>query len=206
MGALTVLTVSATTCAGHTAPSAGFWFAERTFTLPAEATARLGGPLRSAEIDDIEKTARVELARAFSGLTVDLTDRQDARWRVSVVNTVFAPGASPSAGGSLEFGAFGGQGSVGFATLATIAIRYAPDTASRQDLLDGIGRGIGRAAAHEFAHQILGKAMIDDRADSDSYEYFSADRASQYFGTLHWMSSGPLLREKLGGVVQQVDK
>ena len=61
----------------------------------------------------------------------------------------------------------------------------------------GVGRGIGRAAAHEIGHQILGRAMRDDKTDIDSYEYFSADRNSQYFGTLHWTTALPLLQQKL---------
>jgi hypothetical protein len=198
MGFLAALIVSVTGCSAGTTPSAGLWFADRAFTLPADSTIALGGPLGVEDIDAIEKTTRAELAGAFSGLKIAVTDRHDAHWRVSVVSTVSLPGTGPSAGGSLEFGALGGRGSVGFVTLATIAIRYAPDHASRGDMLDAIGRGIGRAAAHEFAHQILGKAMRDDRANRDSYEYFSADRASQYFGNLRWRAAWPLLQAKVG--------
>ena len=50
-------------------------------------------------------------------------------------------------------------------------------------MIDGIGRGIGRAAVHELAHQALGLenlAYIDNRTDENSYEYGNADRPAQY--------------------------
>ena len=83
--------------------------------------------------------------------------------------------------------------------LARSAVDNAPGGASRQSLIDGIGRGIGRAAAHEFAHQILGPAMQDDRTDLNSYEYFSSDRQAQFYGELRWISARPLLQKRLGG-------
>ena len=188
----------ATAC-GHAPPTAGFWFEDRAFTLSADSLRRLGGPLGPEDIDTIEAVSRADLAQAFSGLPFTITGAHHAHWRVSVVNTVSAPGALAPAGGSVQLGALGGGGSVGFVTLATNAIRYAPDAASRKDILRAIGHGIAGAAAHEFGHEILGRAMRDDRSDRDSYEYFSADRASQYFGTLHWTAAWPLLQQQLGG-------
>lgn len=197
VAAIAVLAAFAIRCAGHARSSAGFWFEERAFTLPADTTSVLGGPLRPEDIDEIEQAAFLELPRIFSGLNVDMTHRQDAVWRVSVVKNVQVQGGSPAAGGSIQLGGFGGRGSVGFVTLATTAVRYAPAGISRHDLLHAIGLGIARAAAHEFAHQMLGGAMPDDKTNSDSYEYFSADRASQYFGTLRWVAAWPLLQKKL---------
>lgn len=53
-----------------------------------------------------------------------------------------------------------------------------------------IRRGIGRAAAHEFAHQFLGSAPIHDSRDIRSYEYRSADRREQYYGDMLGTSPG----------------
>jgi hypothetical protein len=184
-------------CSGNARPSAGFWFEGRAFSLDSVSTGKLGGPLRAEDIDEIEKISRAELGHAFSNFNIDITARRDAHWRVSVVPTLAVGGAPPAAGGSVEFAGFGGRGSVAFVTLATIAIRRAPEAATRRELLAGIGRGIGAAAAHELAHQILGKAMRDDTTDTDSYEYFSADRKSQYFGSLHWTAAKPMLQQKL---------
>jgi hypothetical protein len=115
-----------------------------------------------------------------------------------VVDIVPRLGALPSAGQSFSLGALGGTGSVGFHTLARSAVDNAAAGASRQSLIEGIGRGIGRAAAHEFAHQILGPAMQDDRTDLNSYEYFSSDRQAQFYGELRWVSARPLLQKRLG--------
>ena len=85
--------------------------------------------------------------------------------------------------------------------LAHNAIEYAPPSASRQDIVAGIGRGIGRAAVHEFAHQALGVDNvwnIDNRRDSTSYEYGNADRPSQYYGELRWTTAWPVLQQKFG--------
>lgn len=69
---------------------------------------------------------------------------------------------------------------------------------ARRPTDEGIGRGIGRVAAHEFAHLILGAAAVHNDLDEDSYEYPSPDRASQHYGQLHWTTAWPLLRQKLG--------
>jgi hypothetical protein len=58
---------------------------------------------------------------------------------------------------------------------------------------------VGRAAVHEFTHQILGRdAPIDGSKDVGSYEYGSTDRAAQYYGPIRWDLAAPLLRKKLG--------
>lgn len=105
------------------------------------------------------------------------------------------------AGESRVFGPLGGSGSVAFAILAHNAIGYAPAGASRQQIVDGIGRGIGRAAVHELAHQALGLdnvSCLDNRTDMDSYEYANADRPSQYYGDLRWTTASSMLQEKFG--------
>jgi hypothetical protein len=55
---------------------------------------------------------------------------------------------------------------------------------------------VGRAAVHEFAHQLLGSARIDDSDDIQSYEYGSAARREQYYGAMHWGGAWPLLYER----------
>ena len=39
---------------------------------------------------------------------------------------------------------------------------------------------------------------MHSRDDRDSFEYFSSDRASQYYGDLHWAGAWPLLATKVG--------
>ena len=52
---------------------------------------------------------------------------------------------------------------------------------------------------HELTHQMLGggTAAHNDR-DPDSYEYGNPDRASQYYGELHWSTALPILQQKFG--------
>ena len=76
----------------------------------------------------------------------------------------------------------GGQGAVSFSWLAGSALGYAPEDATRSDLLDAIGRGIGRSAIHEFTHLFLPKEAIHGSRDIRSYDYHSATRREQYFG------------------------
>jgi hypothetical protein len=184
---------------------AGFWYDDGSFALSVDDAAKLGGPLTAEEIATITRLSRTEVERALADLRINVTDNQNAFWRVSVVgrmrsNPTFKfPFAS--AGESHVFGPLGSWGSVGFLVLAHNAIEYAPPSASRQDIVAGIGRGIGRAAVHEFAHQALGVdnvSNIDNRTDSTSYEYGNADRPSQYYGELRWTTAWPALQQKFG--------
>ena len=192
-----VVCVTSSACSTGTPPSAGFWYEDGAFALPADLTTRLGGPLQSDDVLAIKRVSSAELDRAFSGLRVAVSDRRDTLWRVRVVSIVPNPGALPSAGQFSGLGVLGGNGWLGFQTLAQSAIDRAPPGTSRQGVIEGIGRGIGRAAAHEFAHQILGRAMPDDRSDPNSYEYFTSDRHAQFYGELRWNSAWPLLQQKL---------
>ena len=63
--------------------------------------------------------------------------------------------------------------------------------------MTAIGRGIGGAAVHELTHQLLPRAPIHDSRDPASYEYRSAARAEQYYGTLRWDIARPLLERRL---------
>ena len=189
-------------CASCRAPAtvstAGFFFAKGSFTLPAEATAGLGGPLTDVEMTSIQQMSRLELERAFAGFRIAVTENRRAFYRVEVVPTLRPRGPLPNSGESLALGFLGGAGAVGFDIVALKAVQFAPKGASRQAMIEGIGRGVGRVAAHEFAHEIVGAVPLHNDADESSYEYPSPDRAAQYYGELHWTTAGPLLQRKLG--------
>src|SRR5437867_4097637 len=178
--------------------TAGFWYEDDSYALPTAATVRLGGPLTDRDIEAIKQISRLELARAFADLRIRVTDDRRAFWRVGVLHTLPPRRRSPNAGESVALGPLGGLGNVDFVLVALTAIRYAPPDATRRAVVEGIGRGIGRVAAHEFGHQILGADFAHDKVDVNSYEYPSPDRASQYYGELHWTTAGPLLRQKMG--------
>jgi hypothetical protein len=180
------------------APTAGFWYEAGSVVLPADVTARLHGPLKDDEIESIKQLSRMEIDRAFSGLSIAVTTNPKAFWRVEVLPSlpVRMNQKLPNAGESVALGRFGGWGAVGFDLVALKAINYAPAGAPRHRIIEGIGRGIGRVAVHEFVHQILGVAVAHNDTDVNSYEYGSPDRTSQYYGDLHWTTALPLLNKK----------
>jgi hypothetical protein len=182
---------------GHRTPGAGFWYHDKTFPLPAHAATRLGGALTDPELASIEFISRAEVERAFAGLNIRVDGDQSAFWRVGVVRSLPARGPLPSAGESMPLGWMGGAGAVSFELVALKAVQYAPDGASRQAIVEAIGRGIGHVAVHEFAHQILNTGAVHNAKDENSYEYPSPDRAAQYYGTLHWTTARPFLEQKL---------
>ena len=212
IGAVAVLVVTVTSAAiawraSNATIAAGFWWADTPFALSADDTGKIGGPLTPAELKSIEETSRDEVRAAYADLRINITDRRGAFWRVSVVGTPLTTTRNRTtypfsfAGQSRVFGPLGGSGSVAFAILAHNAIEYAPPGALRRQIVDGIGRGIGRAAVHELAHQALGMdslSLLDNRSDPDSYEYANADRRSQYYGDLRWTTAWPVLVQKFG--------
>jgi hypothetical protein len=187
-----------------TRTAAGFWFAKQPFTLFPEDETRIGGPLTASDLRRIEQTARDAVVVAFSGMRLEVIDDPAAFWRVEVVQDLNVPdphlwnGPPSGAAESFVFGPLGGRGAVSFLSVAQFAIRLAPAGASRDDIITGIGRGIGRAAAHEFAHQIIvGSSHNSD--DVGSYEYPYAHREQQYYGELHWTTARAALVKRLGG-------
>jgi hypothetical protein len=149
----------------------------------------------------IESVARSELARAFDGLRIVLSNRRDARYRVQVVQALRDSRFKRDvwvAGESRALRGLGGQGSVSFSFLASGAVASAPEDAGRDFILEAIGRGIGRSAVHEFVHQLLPTTPIDSSTDLRSYEYRSAARREQYFGDMRWNLAWPLLYARFG--------
>jgi hypothetical protein len=180
--------------------TAGFWFADGALTLPDAIASQLGGPLTGPEADTIEATTRTEIARAFSGLTIAFTENHEAFWRVAVMRSLPSRSnmALPHAGESLAMGFMGSTGAVDFEFVAFEAMHFTVPGTPRTAVVEGIGRGLGRVAIHEFMHQILGNAIAHNDRDVNSYEYGSPERRSQYYGELHWTTAWPLLRQKLG--------
>jgi hypothetical protein len=212
IGVIAVLAVTAIAAtigvrASRATIDAGFWWADTPLLLSADDAVKVGGPLTAAELESIEAISRDEVRRAYADLRINITDRRGAFWRVAVVGSPLTTTRNRTtypfsfAGESRVFGPLGGSGSVAFAILAHNAIEYAPPGAARRQIVDGIGRGIGRAAVHEFAHQALGLdnvSFVDNRTDPDSYEYANADRRSQYYGELRWTTAWPVLVQKFG--------
>ena len=178
------------------APTLGFWFEDVTFASPV-----LGGPLTADDMRVIERVAREELAGAFGGLAVAISDRKDARYRVRVMQTIRENRMRREAvvaGESRGVPWLGGLGAVNFTYYASGAIVFAPESASRSDIVAGIGRGLGRGAVHEFAHQMLSRTNLHHSRDRGSYEFYAASRVEQYYGPMHWDLAGPVLQRQYG--------
>jgi hypothetical protein len=195
--AIGMASILVASCARDRVAEAGFWFDRVTFDLPVGDVERIGGPVRPEEQRQIESIARAELATAYAGLRIRFTSQPPATYRVSVVQDIPAR-ALPVAGASRRLPLGGGIGEVSFRTLGSQAVGNAPRDASRARIIEAMGKGIGRTAAHEFAHQILDHVNLHDTKDSDSYENGISDRPSQFYGTLHWAFARPLLAKTLG--------
>jgi hypothetical protein len=175
--------------------NAGFWFEPVTYE-----SAKLGGAITTEDLATIGAVAHAELTTAFDTLSIQFSNRPDAKYRVRVVQQlrdlrvrweIQVPAESRSVAG------FGGQGSVNFSWHASAAVAYAPQAADRRSIVEAIGRGIGRAAVHEFTHLLLPRAAVDDASHVNSYEYRSAARSEQYFGQLRWGRMWPLLVDRI---------
>jgi hypothetical protein len=189
--------IAVPSCSKEHVVDAGFWFDGVTFELTVGDIERIGGAIRSEEQSRIEAVARTELEAAYGGLRMRFTEQPAGFYRVSVVQDIPVRGL-PVAGASRRMLPFGGAGSVSFRTLGSQAVANAPRDAARARIIEAIGKGIGRTAAHEFAHQILPKINLHDTKDADSYENGVSDRPSQYYGTLHWAFARPQLESVIG--------
>lgn len=180
--------------------SIGFLFNADACVVRAGALQPFGDLLADDERQTIDELARRELAIAFAPLRVAITTNASAFWRIAVVRSLptRASQALPRSGESIALGPLGGAGTVACDVIVRKAVQFAPDGTTRTQLVEAIGRGVGRTAVHELVHQILGASGAHDDTDPDSYEHGSSDRASQFYGTLHWTTALPLLRTKLG--------
>jgi hypothetical protein len=178
------------------APELGFWFERVSFTSPSI------GSLTGDDLALVESIARDEIAAAFTGYAVQLSNRSEATYRVRVAQQLrdlrFTYDRGGPAGQSFAVRGFGGSGAVNFTLLASNAVGYASAGTPRDAIVAAIGRGVGRAAVHEFAHQLLPTSPVDSGSDIESYEYGYAGRPQQYWGTLRWSVARPWLDRRLG--------
>lgn len=74
-----------------------------------------------------------------------------------------------------------------FAELAVARCKALDDcaTMTRQQLLTGLGKGVGATASHELGHQAGLHFSADARCD-DCYDSHSANTYAHFFGAKHW--------------------
>ncbi len=173
----------------------GFWAEPVSFSSP-----RIGGALSADDLTTIDAIARSEIEHAFERFDVTVTANRNAQYRVAVLPELKDYRLRRSgtyAGESRAVAGFGGSGAVNFEYVANGAMVFAPDDADRAAVIEALGRGIGRVAIHEFAHQLLPKSPIHDSRDRNSYEGNSPALIEGYFGDLHWDIAGPWLHARL---------
>ena len=176
---------------------AAFWFDGVTPASVTVVSERLSAPLNSADLVAIEAEARRELQVAFEHTRLQFAGSPTPAFRVRVVPQPEHGRSFPAAGESRAFGGIRGNGTVNFNVVALSALAYADRTAGREALVRAIGRGVGRTAVHEFAHQILGPAGMDGTADPLSYEHGDL-RAEHFFAQLHWGPAAARLQQRIG--------
>ena len=175
----------------------GFWLADSlSYQSP-----RLGAPITASEFAIIDTIARSEIQDAFKEYDVMVTANRNAFFKVAVTPTLkdwrLLNREGTYAGESRAVAGFGGSGAVNFEYVANGAMVFAPDDATRDEVIEALGRGIGRVAIHEFAHQLLPKRQIDGSEDLDSYEGNTAAVIEGYYGDLHWDIARPWLDARL---------
>ncbi len=177
--------------------AAGFWYDDVTYEVPALAA--YGGPLDDGERGVVGEVSRRELQQAFVGLRLDVTSEPRAHYRVRVTQRFGERRTRPfGVAESRVFGALGGDGAVSFSALAIMAVEFAPAGTTRGTVVEAIGRGIGRVAAHELAHQILPDRNFHASTDETSYDFADVNRQSHFYGAIRWDLAGPWLRAALG--------
>jgi hypothetical protein len=184
IAALTTVTVAAVR-ARSASLTAGFWFEDVSAAAPAGLAERIGGPLTAAELSLVEAIAWRELHSAFSGSRLRVSASRSSMYRVRVLERVRGTRMLPVAGASRALPGRRGAGVVDFSFVAASAAFYAPAHASRGDVIEAIGRGVGRTAAHEFAHQLAPAFPLHRTTDKRSYEYPEL-RAEHFYGELRW--------------------
>lgn len=185
----------ATACAARPV-ELGFWMESQSFQ-----SSRIGDPVTETEYLTIDRIARAEIAVAFAPYDVTVSANRQARFRVVVLPQLhdmrLRRRRAAHAGESRAVAGFGGSGAVNFEYVANGAMVFSPEHASRETVIEALGRGVGRVAVHEFLHQLLPKSAIHDSKDPRSYEGNSAARVEGYFGELHWDIAAPLLQRRL---------
>jgi hypothetical protein len=184
--------------AEHQAISAAFWFERVTYDESEVFAERLGGAMTQEELRTIDSIARAELRLAFANTRLTFSDSRDAMYRVRVTQNLRGRfSVLPVAGESRPLPGRRGLGAVNFLLMANSAVVYAPSETSRQAVIEAIGRGIGRTAVHEFAHQLVGSFALHNTADRSSYEYADI-RREHFYGDLHWTVALPMLEKRIG--------
>jgi hypothetical protein len=143
----------------------------------------------------VKRTALQTLRRAYEGFGVQFSERAARDVSDRVIKVEDTPYGHPPL---LYFGAAGMTfpattvSSVRFDVLCVAELSVAHcrnaascDTKTREELLEGLGRGVGATAAHELGHQAGFEFAIHSSCD-DCFDGRSAVTGVHFFGVKHW--------------------
>ena len=167
----------------------GFWFDSRPFRLPTVVGERLGGPLTPGELAAIERISRTELAHAFDGLPLVLTDNHVAFWKIEVVPTL--PGRV-----RIRCRTRASRSRSDHSGIGRRRVRY------RCCLRDGVRAGVGDSSGHHrgdwTGHRPRGGSRVrasnprrDDGAQRDRHEQLRIRPARSGVAVLSEICTGP---------------
>jgi len=135
--------------------------------------------LDSSEIDEVKRftieTFRGAFSRAGFGVVVSAGGGTN--------KIIISPDLGAGTGSTRPFSSVS---EVYYPVIRSAAGRYATqlNITNRHDIVLGIARGLGAAAAHEFGHQK--NFVFDNGTDPYSYDYYSGERPQEYYEDLHW--------------------
>jgi len=162
--------------------------------------------LTSAEQVAIKAAALQSLQRAFRGFDVTVREGRSAD-RLAIVDTGYVPGlrrrGQPGPVG--ETLPFARASYVHFDELfqTLLAVAGCADLAgcrkTREEMIEGLGRGIGATAAHEIGHQTGFNFAIDAMCDA-CYDGQTSKTDEHFFGSPHWSDAA---RERMRRVLAE---
>lgn len=154
----------------------------------------------------VHNVAVQTLQSAFAGFTVQFSDEPSSARLVRVEET---PYSSYGTASPVHPGAVGmtfpastvssvHPDALYHAELAAARCRTftACDTKTREQLLEGLGRGIGATAAHELGHQ-AGLEFSHDVPCDDCYDSHRADTTVHFFGAKRWSAAALAIMQRL---------
>jgi hypothetical protein len=162
--------------------------------------------LTDSEKSLVRNTALQTLRNAYTGFDVQFNDGpsgerlikvEDAPYRPYGPGSIVAPG---TVGGTYPVAKIS---SVYPDALYAIELATAQcqdisgcDIKTREQLVEGLGRGIGATAAHELGHQAGLHFSRDSRCD-DCYDSHSANSYVHFFGTKRWSSDALAIMKRV---------
>jgi hypothetical protein len=168
---------------------------------------KLGDETLTEREQSLVKSTAVQILRsAYNGFNVQFRDGPSGDRLIKVEDTPYAsyaPGAIaypiPAVGTTFPMALIS---SVRLDALYSVELAVAQcrditgcETKTREELLRGLGRGVGATAAHELGHQGGLNFSRDSRCD-DCYDGHTANAYVHFFGAKHWSNTALMIMRR----------